>query len=161
MSRRSRRQLSKAVRFDVLKRDSFACTYCGARPPHAVLHVDHIKPVADGGGNHMSNLVAACADCNLGKSDRRLMVTREHHEEVIAGMEEDSLFAADYAVNQRLGESADYDMKGTTRAIHEAYERGVRVPAIMYVSSGMGASWEEWRKSLERCTATRSRRGGA
>jgi len=31
----------KSVRFEVFKRDSFTCKYCGAKAPEAVLHVDH------------------------------------------------------------------------------------------------------------------------
>ncbi|GAA0696228.1 HNH endonuclease signature motif containing protein [Dyella marensis] len=62
-----RKQLSKRIRFEVFKRDSFACQYCGAHPPETVLHVDHIVPVADGGQNDMDNLVTSCDTCNLGK----------------------------------------------------------------------------------------------
>jgi hypothetical protein len=31
------------------------------------MHIDHVIPVALGGDNRMSNLVTACAECNLGK----------------------------------------------------------------------------------------------
>lgn len=68
----NRKPISKAVRFEVLKRDSFSCQYCGASAPDAVLHIDHIKPVSKGGGNDIMNLVAACSDCNLGKSNIEL-----------------------------------------------------------------------------------------
>lgn len=67
-----RKALSKKVRFEVFKRDSFTCQYCGASAPEAVLNVDHIKPVAKGGTNRMTNLVTACFGCNSGKSDREL-----------------------------------------------------------------------------------------
>ena len=67
-----RKPISKKTRFEVFKRDGFKCTYCGAEAPKAVLHVDHIQPVAKGGGNDMLNLTTACADCNGGKSDRLL-----------------------------------------------------------------------------------------
>lgn len=67
-----RAALSKRVRFDVFKRDAFTCQYCGAHPPQAILHVDHINPVALGGGNDPDNLVTACAGCNLGKSAKPL-----------------------------------------------------------------------------------------
>lgn len=63
-----RKQVSKRLRFEVFKRDGFECQYCGAHPPKAILHVDHIVPVAEGGGNEIDNLVYSCADCNLGKS---------------------------------------------------------------------------------------------
>lgn len=55
-----RKPMSKKLRFDVFKRDGFKCMYCGAHPPAAVLEVDHIKPVADGGANRMDNLITAC-----------------------------------------------------------------------------------------------------
>lgn len=60
--------ISKKTRFDVFKRDGFACQYCGATPPSVLLHVDHIIAVANGGGNDSDNLVAACENCNLGKA---------------------------------------------------------------------------------------------
>jgi len=67
-----RKEISKKTRFEVFKRDSFTCQYCGAAAPQAVLHVDHIKPVAGGGGNDLLNLLTACQDCNGGKGARRL-----------------------------------------------------------------------------------------
>lgn len=67
-----RKQLSKRVRFEVFKRDGFTCQYCGARPPAAVLEIDHIDAIANGGGNEEDNLVTACDHCNRGKSDRPL-----------------------------------------------------------------------------------------
>lgn len=63
-----RKRISKGVRFEVFKRDAFSCQYCGATPPGAILHVDHITPVAGGGGNDIDNLITACSTCNLGKS---------------------------------------------------------------------------------------------
>ena len=67
-----RKAISKRMRFEVLKRDSFTCQYCGKQPPDTVLHLDHIKPVSKGGKNTMLNLVTSCVDCNLGKSDVEL-----------------------------------------------------------------------------------------
>ena len=63
-----RKAISKKTRFEVFKRDGFTCQYCGAHPPQAILHVDHIVPVAEGGGNEDTNLVTACDHCNLGKA---------------------------------------------------------------------------------------------
>lgn len=59
--------VTPTVRFRVLKRCGFACTYCGRRAPVVELHVDHIVPVAQGGTDKDENLTAACAECNLGK----------------------------------------------------------------------------------------------
>lgn len=63
---------SKKMRFEVLKRDSFKCQYCGASAPDVPLHIDHIHPVSKGGKTTLLNLVTSCADCNGGKSARLL-----------------------------------------------------------------------------------------
>lgn len=67
-----RRSLSKKLRFQILERDNFACRYCGRGAPEYRLAVDHVMPVALGGSNHPSNLVAACAACNHGKAANML-----------------------------------------------------------------------------------------
>mgnify|MGYP006374615333 FL=1 len=56
-------------RFEIFKRDGFRCMYCGAHPPSVLLHVDHVKPVAEGGGNDELNLVTACERCNSGRAE--------------------------------------------------------------------------------------------
>lgn len=63
-----RKAISKKTRFEVFKRDGFKCMYCGANPSVALLQVDHIEAVANGGCNDMDNLATACQPCNLGKS---------------------------------------------------------------------------------------------
>ncbi len=67
-----RKPLSKKIRFEVFKRDSFTCQYCGQKSPEVILHVDHISPVSKGGSNEIVNLVTSCADCNSGKGAREL-----------------------------------------------------------------------------------------
>lgn len=67
-----RKGISKKLRFEVFKRDSFKCQYCGATSPDVLLEVDHIKPVKEGGKNNIDNLVTACRDCNSGKGARLL-----------------------------------------------------------------------------------------
>lgn len=64
--------LSKKLRFEVFKRDSFKCQYCGAMPPVVVLEVDHIIPVSKSGTDDIDNLITSCFDCNRGKSNRDL-----------------------------------------------------------------------------------------
>ena len=44
-----RKTISKKTRFEVFKRDSFKCQYCGASAPEAILVVDHIDPFSKGG----------------------------------------------------------------------------------------------------------------
>lgn len=72
MGKAKRKALSQKIRFEVFKRDSFTCVYCGRKAPDVVLQVDHIVPVAQGGTNDILNLVTSCVDCNQGKSDRKL-----------------------------------------------------------------------------------------
>lgn len=67
-----RTPIPKSLRFEVFKRDSFTCQYCGAKAPDVVLNIDHIVAVAAGGGNDILNLVTSCFSCNSGKSDRAL-----------------------------------------------------------------------------------------
>lgn len=69
---KKRKAISKRIRFEVFKRDGFACVYCGNHPPQILLHVDHVVAVAAGGTNDIDNLVTACEPCNLGKGARDL-----------------------------------------------------------------------------------------
>lgn len=69
------RNVSIKTRFNVLKRDGFKCNYCGRNPheDNVKLHVDHIQPLSKGGSNNIDNLVTACEECNIGKSNKELM----------------------------------------------------------------------------------------
>ena len=60
--------VSKRLRFEILRRDNHTCQYCGEKAPDVTLHVDHVVPVTLGGSDKPDNLVAACKDCNLGKT---------------------------------------------------------------------------------------------
>ena len=59
------------IRFRVLVRDGFTCQYCGRKPPEIILEVDHIIPKVHPSKTDDSedNLITACRDCNLGKSN--------------------------------------------------------------------------------------------
>lgn len=70
--KRGSRTIPLALRFEVLRRDGFRCTYCGRRTPEVVLHIDHAVPWAAGGRTVLENLRVACSDCNLGKGARQL-----------------------------------------------------------------------------------------
>jgi len=72
MVAKGRKSIAKKTRFEVFKRDSFTCQYCGSSAPKVVLELDHIDPVARGGINNVMNYVTSCFDCNRGKSDRKL-----------------------------------------------------------------------------------------
>lgn len=58
------------LRFEVFRRDSYRCQYCGRAAPEYPLHVDHIVPWSKGGETSIENLVTSCRECNLGKSNR-------------------------------------------------------------------------------------------
>lgn len=45
------------------------CSYCGG----PMEHIDHIEPLARGGGGEWDNLTAACGSCNQSKNAKRLL----------------------------------------------------------------------------------------
>jgi hypothetical protein len=64
---RTRRAIKQ--RIEILKRDGFACTSCGAtvdNPKGTVLQIHHRRRVSQGGGNKSENLVTLCAQCHAG-----------------------------------------------------------------------------------------------
>lgn len=60
--------ISKRLRYEILRRDSYRCRYCGRGTEETTLVVDHVTPVALGGKTIPENLVAACQACNTGKT---------------------------------------------------------------------------------------------
>ena len=66
------RALPEGMRFDILKRDNYTCTFCGRSAPEVTLEVDHIKPWTIIKKHEPENLTKACKDCNLGKSAKIL-----------------------------------------------------------------------------------------
>jgi hypothetical protein len=57
--RPARRPLAAHTRRAVVERDGMVCQLCGHDIPEGDLHIDHIYPVARGGGNELDNLQAA------------------------------------------------------------------------------------------------------
>jgi hypothetical protein len=85
-----RTALSVRTRFEVFKRDCFTCRYCGRQSPDVILEVDHIVPVADGGGNDEMNLLTSCWECNRGKSAvplNEIITGEDPHDKAIAMLE--------------------------------------------------------------------------
>jgi hypothetical protein len=64
--RRVARQIPELVRRRILARDNHRCALCGTT---SALVIDHIHPVAEGGGNDEANLRTLCRKCN---ADRNL-----------------------------------------------------------------------------------------
>jgi len=72
-----RKSISKKIRFEVFKRDSFTCQYCGRKSPDIILEIDHIKPISKSGKNDMMNLITSCFECNRGKGAKKLTDSTE------------------------------------------------------------------------------------
>lgn len=58
------------TRFNVFLRDAFHCQYCGGHFSAELLTFDHVVPRSRGGRTSWSNVVTACAPCNLRKGHR-------------------------------------------------------------------------------------------
>lgn len=67
---RDRRGVDAATRAFILERDGYRCAYCDDED--GPFHVDHIFPVARGGGDEFENLTCACEACNLSKGSKTL-----------------------------------------------------------------------------------------
>jgi 5-methylcytosine-specific restriction endonuclease McrA len=55
-------------RTEIFKRWHNACAYCGSW----ATHLDHVEPLSRGGADVESNMVPACAPCNLSKGAKTL-----------------------------------------------------------------------------------------
>ena len=62
------RDVTPTLRKRVERRDDGRCRYCGTSG--GPFHVDHVVPVALGGGATMRNLVWSCERCNIVKGAR-------------------------------------------------------------------------------------------
>lgn len=115
MAKPKRKSTGKKVRFEVFKRDKFTCQYCGRKAPDVVLHVDHIAPVASGGGSELLNLTTSCSDCNAGKGARELSddsaVAKQRAElERLAERREQIDMMLEWS--RGLAESTEYEIEG-------------------------------------------------
>jgi len=72
------RNISPQLRNEILERNGYTCQRCGAGPGDADpfnpgrkvrLHIDHIKPISQGGTDSKDNLRVLCSACNQGKSN--------------------------------------------------------------------------------------------
>lgn len=57
-------------RRNIFERDEHRCQYCGERHTKQDLTIDHVLPRSRGGEDTWENLVLACVQCNLRKSNR-------------------------------------------------------------------------------------------
>jgi hypothetical protein len=65
---RGSRTIPEGLRFKVLRRDGFACVYCGRGHAEGVrLQIDHVVAWSRGGRTGFENLRTSCAECTRGK----------------------------------------------------------------------------------------------
>lgn len=129
--------ISRRLRFEILRRDLHTCRYCGAKAPDVKLTVDHVIPVALGGGDDPTNLVTACVDCNGGKT------SIAPDSAIVADVEEDALRWAEamsLAAQQRHAEWASIDYS-------------VRLFDAEWKEWGDMPRQADWRSSIERFLA--------
>ena len=163
-----RKPLSKRLRFEVFKRDGFACVYCGISPVGAALHVDHVIAVAAGGSNRPENLVTSCPDCNLGKSsvgleNRKLQTLtkdsvkrqREHAEQIAAFLENAKAIEAERdRVRGMLAShwqaavgTLSLEMFDRLRYLLAQYPIPILMEAISITGRNMGTDGEDYKYS--------------
>lgn len=110
-----RKAIPKRVRFEVLRRDNHTCRYC--RSTENPLTVDHVLPVVLGGTDDPSNLVAACVDCNAGKS------SSSPSSETVAQVSDDAVRWADAVRKAAIAMLAGDDaLKGRLDAIESHWD---------------------------------------
>ncbi len=72
------RSISPQLRNEILERNGFTCQLCGAGPgdpdpfnPYRKvrLHIDHTKPISQGGTDDKENLRVLCSACNQGRAN--------------------------------------------------------------------------------------------
>jgi len=71
-----RKPINPRLRWIILERDGFRCQACGAHSRDTLLHIDHIRPVSAGGLNEPTNLRTLCSECNMGRGNIILKLTK-------------------------------------------------------------------------------------
>lgn len=62
-----RSSLSRGKRLQVFEDGGGSCVHCGCKLDINAFHVDHLFPIALGGGDNDENLAPSCPPCNLTK----------------------------------------------------------------------------------------------
>lgn len=140
--------VSKRTRFEVLRRDNFTCRYCGAKAPDVELHVDHVHPRLHGGNDHPRNLVAACKDCNLGKSAILLdsEKARDVSDESFVRLVQSRLGPCGHCAACVAGSPSDcYRIATPLDALCESCGH----PACNYQIGEMNGSYDGWRAGIK------------
>ncbi len=59
-------------RLKIYERDGYKCRYCDKQLTRFTATLDHVKAIAESGGNGFENLITACLECNSRKNKRRV-----------------------------------------------------------------------------------------
>lgn len=70
------------LRAFVMLRGGHQCAYCGAKD--VPLQIEHVRPRSTGGSNRVSNLVPACAPCNVTKNAQTVETFLADRPDVLA-----------------------------------------------------------------------------
>ena len=73
--------MKKELREIVWKKYDCKCAYCGVELNKG-WNIDHVKPTASGGSNHLDNLNPSCKDCNNYKSHLGLETFRKYAKQM-------------------------------------------------------------------------------
>lgn len=100
--RKSQRQISQHISWEVFKRDSYKCRYCGK--DDVPLTVDHLVLWEDSGPSIPENLVASCRKCNKTRGNTQYpeWLQSKYYKRVSAG-----LIDPEYQANVDLVETLD------------------------------------------------------
>jgi hypothetical protein len=126
----NRKPLSKRTRMEIFKRDLFTCQYCGARIPNVTLQIDHIIPVSKGGSNSSTNLITACFDCNMGKSNiplDRIILPSNHAEDLARQVELREQMKAMEKFNIKVAKELEIDVDAVMDYWSKAMNNGKKV----------------------------------
>lgn len=113
-----RKAITKRVRFEIFKRDSFTCQYCSLKPPDVPIEIDHIVPVSKGGTNDDDNLITACFNFNRGKSNIELLSVPEKTANKIEKMK---LAQKQYKDFSKILQKNEHQLNQEVKAIDNLY----------------------------------------
>ena len=131
--------VTKRTRYEVLRRDNNACRYCGCMAPDVKLTIDHVTPKALGGSDKPDNLVAACKDCNAGKT------SVQPGSDLVADVAQD-------AVRWAAAMKGAIEMRATQRAARDEYVDTIDEAWLAYHYKSDGEHLPrplDWRHSIQ------------